>query len=657
MQPTACWLRQLLPQKLSLSPVDHCNFNSGLESRATQGRLFVDAQEVQPDVTTAQTPAVQPPPAPPAAEAGGAPALAVRQVEFANKNRAKLLVAPPDFNPEAVIAALELPRPNSVLLLMGNTAGLQGDDQAYLVQLFSRGVARALADLNALIIDGGQKTALSELIGQAVADRGRKSTLLGVAPAQLVTYPGQPDASGPREPLDPNHSHFILTEGSETGALFKAAAALVNPRSVVTLLVGGDSLAKRQILESVRLGWPVIVLRGSGGLADEIATLNRKQPAFIPDPDLAEITIDGKIYIAQLNGPISAFQRLLEQVLSVRDSNDEMSTLELVWQRFAMYDKNANLHQRDFNRIQVAILSLGVVATFLALFETTLKNNTVFQAIPAAQTIDQTLFFILLLIPITITALIAAANRFSAGNKWILLRAGAESLKKEIYRYRTRVEIYSDRETRSVSREMKLHRKEEMLSRKLMQTEVNVAALKPYTGPIPPANAAVSGDDGLSFLTPERYITYRVEDQLSYYQNKAVKLERRLKRLQWLIYLFGGVGTLLVAMRLELWIAFTTGLVSALATYMEYKKIEETLMRYNQSATELSSIRSWWVALSSEEQADPLNLDKLVGQTETTIYSEHAQWVQEMQDSMAELRAEQTEELKRRKESGTPEQS
>jgi hypothetical protein len=32
----------------------------------------------------------------------------------------------------------------------------------------------------------------------------------------------------------------------------------------------------------------------------------------------------------------------------------------------------------------------------------------------------------------------------------------------------------------------------------------------------------------------------------------------------------------------------------------------------------------------------------LVAQTETTIHSEHASWVQEMQDAMAELRAEQT---------------
>lgn len=611
----------------------------------------MDSQKVQPNVANNQDSAASPP-AGDGAQAG--PALTPQWLDFPTKHRARLVVAPPEASPEAIVRALDLPKPQSVLLLVGDTAGLEGDDEAHLIQLFSRGIARTLIDMNALIIDGGQEKGLSQMIGQAVADRGRKSALLGIAPAGKVSYPGQPDSANGRQPLDPNHSHFILTDGdawgNETEIMFKVAAALANPRSEVALLVGGDTVAKRQILESVRLGWPVIVLRGSGGLADEIASLNRRQPAFIPDPDLAEIIVDGKIYMAQLKGTISAFERLLEQVLSLQDIDNELSTLELVWQRFAQYDQNASRQQRDFNRMQVTILVLGVVATLLALVKTTLKNNVDIQANVTYQIIDQTLFYVLLLIPIAITALIAAANRFSAGNKWILLRASAESLKKEIYRYRARVEIFSDRETKTISREMKLHRKEEMFSRKLMQTEVNVAAMKPYTGPIPPKNVGAEGDDGLSFLTPERYITYRLDDQLHYYQNKTVSLERRLRRLQWLIYLFGGVGTLLVAIRQELWIAFTTALVTALGTYMEYKKIEETLMRYNQTATELSSIRSWWVALSSEEKADPANLDKLVGQTETTIHSEHAAWVQEMQEAMAELRAEQAEELDRRKE-------
>jgi hypothetical protein len=59
-------------------------------------------------------------------------------------------------------------------------------------------------------------------------------------------------------------------------------------------------------------------------------------------------------------------------------------------------------------------------------------------------------------------------------------------------------------------------------------------------------------------------------------------------------------------------------------------------------------LRSWWYALSIAEQADPHNFGLLVSQTETTIYSEHSTWVQEMQDAMAELRASQLDDMRKR---------
>jgi len=575
---------------------------------------------------------------------------ATQTINFANKNQARLVVAAPASDTASLTTALGIAPPEIVLLLFGDTEQTSKTAQAHLVQLFSRGIARTLAQMNALIIDSGRDSGISALAGQSVEDRGRKTPLLGIAPAALVTYPGKKGAPN-AEPLEPNHTHFLLTDGAEWGeetdTVFELADSLAETSSVAALVIGGDDTTKKQVLQTVRRGWPVIALKGSGGVTDQIVKLDQQRPQFISDPDLAEIIIDGKIYAPQTSGSIGAFQRLLEQLLRSYDANTRESTLEIVWQRFAQYDLNANRQQKEFNRRQILIIALGIIATFLALVQATINNSGLQNSNAAYQMTGQILHVVLLLIPISITALIAAANRFSAGNKWILLRASAESLKKEIYRYRTRAEIYSDRQTRTISREMKLHRKEETLSRKLMQTEVNVSALRPYSGPIPPKYGAADGDDGFSFLSPERYLTHRLEDQINYYQTKTIRLEQRLKRLQWLIYIFGGLGTLLVALQFEVWIAFTTAVVSGLTTYLEYRRIEDTLMRYNQTAAELSSIRSWWITLSPEEQADPANLDKLVGQTETTIYSEHAAWVQEMQDAMAELRAEQTEENKK----------
>jgi hypothetical protein len=575
------------------------------------------------------------------------PGMTPQPISFPNKNTATLIRPPAGTSIDDMITALGLEPPTGLLLMVGGSTELDENVEIRLVQLYSRGLARAAADAEAMILDGARDTGTVAITGRGVADRGHKSQLVGVSLASKVTYPGGPtDGKIPDgEALEPNHSHFILTEGDvwgdESETLFELAKTLAQDKQIITVLVNGDDIAKKQILESVRHDWPVIVIRGSGGLADELAKLWNKRPAFIPDPDLAEIMVDGKLHFFQLGRSIGEFERRLEQLLRFQEA-DSVTTLELVWHRFAEYDQNANRQQRSFARIQGSILILGVLGTALALTEFTFKTLVDVNDNLTYLAIERTMYYLLLTVPITITALIAAANRFSAGNKWIFLRASAESIKKEIYRYRARTEIYSDSETKSISRERKLERKVELLSSKLMQTEVNVSALKPYNGPIPPKYGAAPGDDGLSFLTPERYMTYRLQDQLNWYRNRTVKLENRLKRLQWLIYIAGGVGTLLVAVGLELWIALTTALVTSLAAYLEYQQVEPTLMRYNQTATDLSNVRSWWVALSPEEESDPINIDKLVAQTETTIHSEHASWVQEMQDAMAELRAEQT---------------
>lgn len=303
----------------------------------------------------------------------------------------------------------------------------------------------------------------------------------------------------------------------------------------------------------------------------------------------------------------------------------------MAWERFALYDANAERHQTHSRRVQLGILLLGVLSTGLAL------SQTYFE-------LDQALLrYAIIIVPIATSVLLAAANRFTAGNKWILLRASAEAIKREIFRYRARAEIYSDQQTTKTSREAKLAHKVESVSRQLMQTEVNLSALRPYKGPIPPRYGAAEGDDGLSFLTPDRYIADHLDNQLDFYHHRTTKLERQLKRLQWWIYIFGGVGTLLAAVGLELWIAFTTALVTAFTTFLEYKQVENTLMQYNQGATDLANVRGWWTALPAEKHEE--NLDNLVAYTEKIIRSELTGWVQEMQDALAELRAEQSGEV------------
>ena len=578
-----------------------------------------------------------------------------QEIYFPNKNKATILVPPPDTDAAQIQSALALEDPNAILLVIGALPKVTDTVNSRLTQLLSRGVAKTAAKLEALIIDNGQDKGITAMIGQGVADRGYHSNLVGVAPVKKVTFPEGVAGEGLSGdiPLDHNHSHFVLTDGDQwaeaTHTMYQMAARLGREKPVITILIGGDDLTKTQVLQSVRNDWPIIVIKGTGHLADEIADLWQTRPTFIPDAALAEIIVDGNLYFTPLDGPISSIERLIDQ-LSYQDEDTD-TTLELAWRTFTEYDINASRQQKTFLGLQKWVLVLGVVGTLLALTQTQLEiirfpfgPELVLFGNELGPIGYNILYIIILIIPITLTFLANISNRQNAGTKWILSRASAESVKKEIYRYRARAEIYGDQQTKTLSRDIKLTRKLDAISSRLMQTEVNTSAIPAYDGPIPPQYGAADGDDGLTFLTPERYLKYRLKDQLAYYRGKTVQLERQLKRLQWLIYASGAVGTFVAAIGLELWIALTTAFVTAFTTYLEYQRVEERLMRYNQTATDLDNIERWWVALSAEEQAYPESLDLLVGQTETSIHSEHAAWVQDMQDAMAELRAEQTSE-------------
>jgi hypothetical protein len=315
----------------------------------------------------------------------------------------------------------------------------------------------------------------------------------------------------------------------------------------------------------------------------------------------------------------------------------ENPTMEQAWQQFALYDKNAILLQKNSRKLQIWVLALGVAATIMALTQTQLITLSII----AEKSWQKTAFqYVIIIIPIIISVIIAASNRFKAGNKWLLLRAGAEAIKQEIYRFRTLTKIAAGQQEPDTSSDEKLVDKITKISSQIMQTEINLTALQPYAGPIPPKMYGASGsDDGFSFLTPESYIEMRLDDQLNYYSLKIVKLEKKLKFFQWLIYIMGGAGTLVAAIGFELWVALTTSLAGVFASYLEYQQVENSLIIYNQAAASLSNIKTWWRALPNKKKREPENVEKLVENTEKILQNEMSGWVQQMQDAFEKFRA------------------
>lgn len=319
--------------------------------------------------------------------------------------------------------------------------------------------------------------------------------------------------------------------------------------------------------------------------------------------------------------------------------------LEQAWKRFAQYDHNAVRQQNKFNKLLLWLLALGVLGTLLAVTRTQLelvvRDRPQLRWAWELNWLISVLHYPVLISPIAVSVLLAAANRLKPGKKWVLLRGSAEAIKREIYSYRTRAGTYRAARLGQATREALLARRVEEISQRLMQTEVNMTALRPYPGKIPPpapSRGAVEGDDGFSPLTPEQYVSSRVEDQLDYFQNKVIGLERRLHQAQWAIYIAGGLGALLAALGQDLWVALTVTVTGILGSYIGMHNIEDTLVVYNQAATDLQNVRDWWTALPAEERAAAENVDKLVSYSEKILEGELAGWVQHMQDALAELR-------------------
>src|SRR5262245_42670276 len=285
-------------------------------------------------------------------------------IPFPNQ-RARIVFASADDVPGAIVRALEIRSYRAVMLVLGSARDIDQAVVPKLTQLFVRGVARAGVEAGAVIIDGGTGGGVVAMMGEGVAGRGYKSRLIGVAPLSLVSYPGGPEAAG-AVPLEPNHSDFVLVDGntwgSETTTMFNLVKALTSASTPgVSILAGGGRVSKDEVLRVVRQGIPIIVVNGSGGLADEIAAAWQQRVGLPDDPVMAEIIADGDIHVHQLPNLVEGIARLIKRLLG------ENEVLMRAWETFADYDFNANHQQRRFGRIQLWTLIVGVAGTLLAI--------------------------------------------------------------------------------------------------------------------------------------------------------------------------------------------------------------------------------------------------------------------------------------------------
>lgn len=532
-------------------------------------------------------------------------------------------------------------RNGRAILVCGGANGLEGGPLARAEAVLGDAVTTAAQLTKAAVLDGGTSAGVMKITGAARAhDPEAMPVLIGVAPASLV-YDPRLESADQRVRLDENHSYFVLTPGSEwgseTGLLIGLTRAFAARGGGVVVLAGGNEITKSEILQSVRQGWPIFVISGTAGAADTIleywkaCCIPQRRPAAwlwpgkfryrplrptssIEDLELREIVADGDIRPFTDSEP-GQLARQLAWALQ-----DE-PVLKGAWQQFATYDQLASQLRTAFTRFQATILFLGVLSTLLALIQ--------------AHAANRVLHWVVVAIPILVAVLVAVTGRRAFGQRWVVLRAAAEAIKAEIYRYRTLIggdRPDHGRYQRDLAGQLRY------IENRLMHTDASSGPLTPYRGPLPPEMYGASrDDDGLSSLGADRYLAIRIKDQLAYYHGKIRNLSRRRNFLQFVSVAAGASGAILAAAGLYVWIGLTGGVAAALVAYLNSLQVDNTIVGYNQSATKLAGLERDWQALGAARLGH-VEFEKLVNQTETVLTSELAGWVQQMSETMREIK-------------------
>lgn len=249
-------------------------------------------------------------------------AMKIQEISFPNGNRALAVIPPIGTRPTDLVHALGIPQPRSLLMIAGGAARMNERDYSNLTRLVTDGIAHIAFTLKALIIDGGTQSGVMELMGQGVAKQQQRPVLLGISPAEKVTYPGKTTrkVDGEIVPLDPNHSHFVLVEtnewGGETETMYELAKVFSEGCPSVAILINGGAIAKNEVLYNVRQKRPLIVIEGSGRFADEIARILHEKSSLDSNPDLREIINQGKLYLFPIAGSTLELEQLIQRLLN-----------------------------------------------------------------------------------------------------------------------------------------------------------------------------------------------------------------------------------------------------------------------------------------------------------------------------------------------------
>lgn len=188
-----------------------------------------------------------------------------------------------------------LAEPRMTLVIVGGASGLDHAQQNQLDGLFNRVLAPLAEEMQLYVVDGGTDAGVMRLMGQARTATNGTFPLIGVAPRSLVNLPDHPVNHPDASTLEPNHTHCILVPGEEWGDespwISQVATHLSGPHESMTILINGGSVTMQDAYASVNAGREVVIIAGTGRVADDIVKALRYKVVegkTVDDPRIAQ---------------------------------------------------------------------------------------------------------------------------------------------------------------------------------------------------------------------------------------------------------------------------------------------------------------------------------------------------------------------------------
>jgi hypothetical protein len=173
---------------------------------------------------------------------------------------------------------LEIPHPNSVIVLVGGASGIGWWDMFPMRKAVGI-IARLAEETQSVVIDGGTQAGIMTEIGKQRKHKGYSFPLVGVVFDNLIV---KEEAASI---LDPNHTHFFLIPGEDWGDesswISRIATRIAGNHKSITVLINGGNISRQDVEYSLLENRPTFVIRGTGRLADEITLTGNVFPVNI----------------------------------------------------------------------------------------------------------------------------------------------------------------------------------------------------------------------------------------------------------------------------------------------------------------------------------------------------------------------------------------